>query len=84
MTRSRRKKRRAARKRRAERKRIAGYRTWGPRWAPSNFVSDSAVDDAIDAWHGSKTKQTLAEFLGWSDSEYTAWVEERGLSKDYD
>lgn len=32
------------------------------------------IDDFVDAWHDSSSKETLAEFLGMTDDEYEAWV----------
>ncbi len=43
---------------------------------------DSAVDDAIDAWHEGDGKVPLHEYLGWTREEYRAWVEQRDRSRD--
>jgi|GEM_PF-6202868 len=39
-------------------------------------MTDSELNDRIDAWHDSDTTQMLYEFLGWSWSEYRKWVQE--------
>lgn len=39
-------------------------------------MTDDEVDDKIDAWHfdGAGTDQTLWEYLGWTEEEYTKWA----------
>jgi hypothetical protein len=32
------------------------------------------LDDRIDAWHRSDSKQPLHEFLGMTEAQYAAWV----------
>ncbi len=39
-------------------------------------VLDTEIDDFIEQWHQSKTDQSLAEFLGFTDEEYALWVEQ--------
>lgn len=37
-------------------------------------VVPANIDDRIDEWHRSNSKQPLHEFLGMSAEEYAAWV----------
>jgi hypothetical protein len=39
-------------------------------------VLDTEIDDFIEQWHQTKTDQSLAEFLGFTDEEYALWVEQ--------
>lgn len=36
-----------------------------------------SIDDKIDEWHKSDSKQTLAEYLGMTPEQYAAYVEGR-------
>jgi hypothetical protein len=38
-----------------------------------NGIPDD-IDDRIDEWHRSNSKQPLHEFLGVAEEEYAAWV----------
>jgi hypothetical protein len=33
------------------------------------------IDDFVDRWHGSDSKEELSEFLGFTPEEYALWVE---------
>lgn len=33
------------------------------------------IDDFVDAWHDGDSKESLAEYLGMTGSEYELWVE---------
>ena len=35
---------------------------------------DIEIDDFVASWHQSDSKLSLAEFLGFTDEEYAAWV----------
>ena len=35
---------------------------------------DTEIDDFVESWHQSNSKLSLAEFLGFTDQEYAAWV----------
>lgn len=37
---------------------------------------DTDIDDFVDKWQQSESDQSLAAFLGFSDSEYALWVEQ--------
>jgi hypothetical protein len=39
-------------------------------------VDPSTIDEHVAAWHQSDTELTIAEFLGMTEEEYAAWVEE--------
>lgn len=39
-------------------------------------VLDTEIDDFVEQWHQTKTDQSLAEFLGFTDEEYALWVEQ--------
>ena len=38
-------------------------------------VDADAIDDFVARWHGGTGDESLAEFLGFSDAEYSLWVE---------
>lgn len=33
-----------------------------------------SVEDQIDIWHGSKSRQTLHKFLGLTEEQYDSWI----------
>lgn len=37
-------------------------------------VAPSAIDDAVEAWHGGADDCDLPAYLGMSDDEYWRWV----------
>jgi hypothetical protein len=39
-------------------------------------VLDTEIDDFVEQWHQSEVKQSLAEFLGFTEEEYALWVEQ--------
>lgn len=44
--------------------------------------SETAINDAIDAWHESASALFLHEWLGWSFGEYAEWVKNPGNVPD--
>ncbi|MBY4212890.1 hypothetical protein HQO42_14975 [Rhodococcus fascians] len=39
-------------------------------------ATDDEIDDAVDAWHDLPAHvRGLAEYLGWTESQYAEWVE---------
>jgi hypothetical protein len=39
-------------------------------------VLDTEIDDFVEQWHQSKSDESLAEFLGFTDEEFALWVEQ--------
>jgi len=39
-------------------------------------VLETEIDDFVEQWHESNNKETLAEFLGFTEDEYALWVEQ--------
>lgn len=37
------------------------------------------IDDFVEEWHDSDSKQSLSEFLGMTKEEYSLWVEKPGI-----
>jgi hypothetical protein len=44
-------------------------------WAESSRAKE--IDDKIEEWHNSDSKQSLAEYLGMTPEQYAAYVEGR-------
>jgi hypothetical protein len=39
-------------------------------------LTDIEIDDLVDEWHRSPDGQELHDYLGWTEEEYSAWVED--------
>lgn len=41
----------------------------------AGVVTAEAVDDYVDRWHAGEGDGTLPQFLGFTEDEYSCWVE---------
>jgi hypothetical protein len=41
----------------------------------AGVVAADAVDDYVDRWHAGEGDGTLPQFLGFTEDEYSSWVE---------